>query len=342
MKSIIPIVHCFDNNFVIPAAVSFYSMLERANRSYFYCLYVLHDDITIDNQVKLREIVDSFPDCSVEFINTKGLFEEFIRKWRRINKVHGFTKEALYGIVLPDFFPQYDKVILTDVDVVFLRDISEEFEKFDIEKGGVDEFNYYAGEGRYLETYLTDFNNDIMPECTRRKKYQILCGYIFVNLKRIRQDSMVEKMMTYATENIKSLDTLDETIINECCFPNLKILPADTLVSSAMFMDTYIKGKTYDEVKLVLAMRDSPLQIHFSTKLLKPWNNLLSPKTELWFEYLKKTSFYEGYMKNLQTAIDTYDSLVPIIHLKLPGRKRFFSLFITKLIAVRVTKMLKS
>jgi lipopolysaccharide biosynthesis glycosyltransferase len=57
----IPIMHCFDNNFVIPAAVSFYSMLDNANPRYDYKLYVLHSDITVRNQDKLKELVSGFP-----------------------------------------------------------------------------------------------------------------------------------------------------------------------------------------------------------------------------------------------------------------------------------------
>ena len=33
---IIPVVHCFDNNYVLPAAVAFYSLLENADSNYFY------------------------------------------------------------------------------------------------------------------------------------------------------------------------------------------------------------------------------------------------------------------------------------------------------------------
>ena len=54
----IPIMHCFDNNFVIPAAVSFESMLAHADQTYFYKLYVLHNNITVQNQEKLSALID--------------------------------------------------------------------------------------------------------------------------------------------------------------------------------------------------------------------------------------------------------------------------------------------
>lgn len=50
---VIPVIHFFDNNYVVPAAVSFYSMLTNANKDYEYALYVGHSDITDENQKKL-------------------------------------------------------------------------------------------------------------------------------------------------------------------------------------------------------------------------------------------------------------------------------------------------
>ena len=54
-RELIPVMHCFDNNYVIPAAVSFYSMLKYADPKYQYRLYVLHTDITTQNAAKCGE-----------------------------------------------------------------------------------------------------------------------------------------------------------------------------------------------------------------------------------------------------------------------------------------------
>ena len=72
----IPIMHCFDNNYVIPAAVSFYSMLENANKEYCYKLFVLHNDITYQSRIKLTQIVHGFPNASIEFIDMTDSFKD--------------------------------------------------------------------------------------------------------------------------------------------------------------------------------------------------------------------------------------------------------------------------
>lgn len=51
----IPVLHFFNNKYVTPAAVSFYSMLENADKNQNYILYVGHSDITKENQEKLKK-----------------------------------------------------------------------------------------------------------------------------------------------------------------------------------------------------------------------------------------------------------------------------------------------
>ena len=60
----IPLMFCFDNNYVIPAAVAFYSLLEHCNRDYYYKLYILHTDISVINQEKLKENIKEFSEFS--------------------------------------------------------------------------------------------------------------------------------------------------------------------------------------------------------------------------------------------------------------------------------------
>lgn len=55
MSEIIPVLHCFNDAYVIPAAVSFYSMLEHADASREYRLYVLHSDISEEHRKKCRK-----------------------------------------------------------------------------------------------------------------------------------------------------------------------------------------------------------------------------------------------------------------------------------------------
>ena len=91
-NTIIPVMHCFDNNYVIPAAVSFYSMLENADAKYEYKLYVLHSDITQQNRVKLTQVVQKFPNASIEFVNMSNKFNDI---WQDLKFSGHYSKEKI-------------------------------------------------------------------------------------------------------------------------------------------------------------------------------------------------------------------------------------------------------
>lgn len=76
----IPVVHFFNNKYVIPAAVSFYSMLENASKEHRYVLYVGHSDISKVNQEKLRALVQKFNNAKIIFLDMKNKFEDLFNK----------------------------------------------------------------------------------------------------------------------------------------------------------------------------------------------------------------------------------------------------------------------
>ena len=56
----IPIFFTFNNDYSVPAAVAFYSLLNKAKQDVYYEMYVLHSDITTMNQKLLQDIVLKF------------------------------------------------------------------------------------------------------------------------------------------------------------------------------------------------------------------------------------------------------------------------------------------
>ena len=93
----IPIMFCFDTNYVIPASVAFYSLMEHANKEYNYSFYVLHSDITIEQQNKLRITLKEFENCKLEFINMNNRLDDF---WNENYKGGHFSKEVMYKLLV--------------------------------------------------------------------------------------------------------------------------------------------------------------------------------------------------------------------------------------------------
>ena len=82
MVNTIPIMTCFNNNYVAPAGVCFYSLLENANPNFTYKIYVLHSDITDENQKLLKETISKFKNAELIFKNMQNRFGDiFIHEW---------------------------------------------------------------------------------------------------------------------------------------------------------------------------------------------------------------------------------------------------------------------
>ena len=140
---------------------------------------ILHTDISINLQEKLTKNISEFSSfASIEFINMENKFDDI---WNKIYKGGHFSKEVMYKILVASIFPQYEKLVITDVDVVFLGDISSSYIDFDTA-----EEHYVAGikpigklKSYYENSYKTSWTDEEI------KKLGHICGgYLIANLKK--------------------------------------------------------------------------------------------------------------------------------------------------------------
>lgn len=316
-RKIIPIMHCFDNNYVIPAGIAFLSLLEHANPEYDYKLYVLHTDITPDNQEKLQSCVTRFKNASLEFINMDNKFDNLFSQTTQ--KAH-YSKEMYYKFLAPSLFPQYDTIVIADVDVVYLGDISAGYLAFEQE----DDY-YLAGvkAPRLKGSWLEYFSNQSYAHFTPEERQALMtgAGYWIFNLKKMRADKCEEKFIDYALKNADKIRQPEQDTVNIICYPKIKLLPLQTVVCT-FFYDLYNTPEAldndmiYSRQELQQAL-DNPIQLHYATSV-KPWNMPDCTKSEIWYAYLAKTPFFKEQMKRLeQLAIKNYKAKFEFAHLPL-------------------------
>ncbi len=296
-RQVIPVMHCFDNNYVIPAAASFNSMLEHADPDYDYQLYVLHTDITWKNQEKLKRLVSRFPNAFLEFIDMDHRFSDV---WDDIVFSDHLTKEVLYKLIAPSIFRQYDKLIVTDVDVLFLGDIASSYFSFD-----ASEDVYLAGvkhvlpRDSFLETYYENYTREFGPDALDELK--VCGGYLVLNLNKLREDKMEKVFLEFLNANASRLFQSEQDVINFCCSEEkIVFLPLNYVVCSYCY-DIFTTEEKYgsdanyaaDQIRDALAR---PVQLHYATHI-KPWNSPQSVMADKWFLALAKTEFYEDYLR---------------------------------------------
>ena len=157
--------------------------------------YVLHSDITEEQQKKLKETIQEFKNCKLQFIDMNHRLDDF---WNENYKGGHFSKEVMYKLLVASIFPNIDKLIVSDVDVIFLGDISNSY--FDLtDKDDA----YIAGVkpiGKISDYYIKSYEKDWTPD--EIKKMGNICGgYLVMNLKKIREDNFEEVFLQSLKEN---------------------------------------------------------------------------------------------------------------------------------------------
>lgn len=316
MEKIIPIMHCFDNNYVLPASVAFYSLLENANKEFYYKIYVLHNDITRENQEKLKKNIEIFKNSELIFIDMK---DRFSKEWKNLKTKGHFSKEMFYKLFAPSIFKEYKKMIISDVDVIYKGDISKEYKNFDI-----NEDYYFAGVNmvetidtkEYFEKEYYNFSKE------EKEKLKYAAGYLILNLDMCRRDNIEEKFLECFHKNYMKLKQPEQDILSLCCYPKIKKLGLNSLVCSYMYKKgayDYLREnkKLSEEIEDAL---ENPIQLHYATQI-KPWNDLSSLKATDWFKELTKTIFIEEYLVKIQENLNKLKHK-KIISIKIPYKRK--------------------
>lgn len=301
----IPIFFTFNDDYVVPAAVAFFSLLNRAKKDVFYHMFVLHHDITIQSQKLLQSVVGRFSNASLSFYDTQNFLGE---KWVRgnfedNNKNNKFTVDAVVRCFSSKFFPQYKKIIYSDVDVVFTDDISELWE---IEL----EDSYIAGVRNFAMKYHSIELSHLKPEHYNVLKDTYIAGGIWVlNLEKIREDNLESKMQEILEDETIIKRWNDQDIMNIACNNKVKHIPLNYIAYPYMlshlqlpdFVSHYSQEELWDSII-------NPKIIHYADQ--KPWKANVR-YSDLWWDIfyylnLPKTHIFEESDSYLDKRINKY------------------------------------
>ena len=292
----IPIFFTFDDNYAVPAAVAFYSLLNKAADNIFYEMFVLHSNITEENQRMLKNVVSKKGNGKLEFINTNNFLKN---EWSKGNfeghqNKNQFTAETILKCFGAKFFPQYDKIIYSDVDIVVTDDISELYE-LDLSD------NYLAAVRGVFNKYLPNELSHFKPEHYEVLKDNYFAGGIWVlNLKKIRENNLEEKMIDIINDNTITKRWPDQDIMNIACANKVCYLPLNYIsypylidvIKEPDFVSDYSREELYDSII-------NPKIIHYAAG--KPWHNN-AKKAQIWFEIFDYLNLPETKIfKNLNT-----------------------------------------
>ncbi|WP_187904278.1 glycosyltransferase family 8 protein [Helicobacter pylori] len=367
MSITIPIVIAFDNHYAIPASVSLYSMLactksenpksqnpqlQSDNKKLFYKIHCLVDNLSLENQQKLKETLAPFSAfASVDFLDisdpnnpTTTLAEPSVID--KIHKIHEaflqlniyaktrFSKMVMCRLFLASLFPQYDKIIMFDADTLFLNDVSE---SFFIPLDG-----YYFGAAKdfsspkNLKHFQTEREREprqkfsLYEHYLKEKDMQIICenhynvGFLIVNLKLWRADKLEERLLDLTHQKGQCVFCPEQDLLTLACYQ--KVLQLPYIYNAHPFMANQ---------KRFIPSQQEIIMLHFYF-VGKPWISPTALYSKEWHEILLKTPFYAEYsvkflkqmtgFLSLQDKQKTFEFLAPLLNPKTLLEYVFFRL----------------
>lgn len=121
---IVPVALAANDAYVPMLATTLFSMLKNASEQYRYDVVVLHQDISSAHQEDLRWVFRRFENATIRFVNVGRFVEGYLLA---TNNPH-ISIETYYRFLIQDVFPDYNKAIYLDSDLIVEGDVSELFE----------------------------------------------------------------------------------------------------------------------------------------------------------------------------------------------------------------------
>lgn len=273
----IPVVFTFDKRIILGAAVAIKSLVDTANPDTVYDIYVYHPDIdkkTIDEFVKMLGGIRH--SITFEYIN-KNRFKD-----APINRHGSWTEIVYYRLLIPEFLPQYDKVIYSDVDVMFKEDLTEVYmtDIADYEWGGI----------RAEVNSPNTICHRHFPE--NKNEFIFWSGFMLINCKKMREENFFSKCLNTINQFKKQLKFFDLDTINLTCNKIKPLSLKYCTLESIYVYDSISKSQDYRYLKYVysddeiLQAKNAPAIVHYAGELGKPWRRKNIPAD--YREYMDK------------------------------------------------------
>lgn len=287
---VIPIFFAVDDGYVPFLAVALQSLIENSSKNYYYSIKILYTNINEENKKKIIKYEKE--NIKIEFVDLNYYIDKIKDK---LYTRDYYTKTTYFRLFIPDLYPQYDKVLYLDSDIVVLGDIAQLYNTNvkgnlvaaipDDSVQTIDEF------GEYVEKVVG---------VADRKNY-FNAGILLMNLDEFRKINFQSKFL-YLLETIKFSVAQDQDYLNRLCKGRV------TLVDRTWNrMPIKVDGINEENIKL----------IHYNLTY-KPWHfdNILYQ--DYFWNYAQKTEFFEQIkeIKNSYTEEERFKDMEQFKNLK--------------------------
>lgn len=276
MSTVIPIFFATEDEYCYCTLVAIKSILEHSASDSFFQFHILvPEDFSEELVKKFEKNISIATNAQVAVTR----LDAFRGAWLRLARI---KLPTYYRLLIAELFPQYDKVIYLDGDIVVLGDLTELFATVLGENfvGGVPAPAYILKSNR--EEYAR------MLGIPHMDKY-INAGVLLLNTKKIREQNLSGTMVELSAQKFSSQD---QDILNKVLFEGIHHLPFrfNVMTKYASWPEERFQGLfSVEEMREAWA---SPLIIHYADKI-KPWDDPFSPYAQMWWHEASKCDSLE-------------------------------------------------
>ncbi len=263
----IPIFFSTDDYYAPFLDVAITSLIDNASKEYKYRIIVLNTGLDKSNIEKIKRNENG--NFTIDFVDISKQVESIKN---RLKNVYHFSVVTYYRLFIASLFPQYDKIIYLDCDLVVLGDISK--------------------------LYFKDLGDNVIAACDEQfvqstkefREYAKVCigvdpdkyinaGVLVINLEEFRKCKIEDKFIDLITNYDFDVLDPDQAYLNYLCYGKILILPSGWNKESLPFAC---------EGKLNIA--------HFAL-YKKPWQYDDVINGEYFWKYADKSPYYEEILR---------------------------------------------
>lgn len=268
MNREIPVFFSTDDNYIPYLDVAISSLIENASKDYQYRIVVLNTGLCPENVAKVKK--NERPGFVIEFIDISKRVEKIKAHFKNI---YHFSIVTYYRLFIASLFPQYDKIVYLDCDLVVLGDISQ---LYNIDLG---DNILGAGPEQFVQNTL-EFREYARVALGVDPDSYVNAGVLVINLKEFRSNHIEEKFVKLITEYDFDLLDPDQAYLNYLCKDKIYDLP-----------------NGWNKEPMPLPCEGKKNIVHYAL-YKKPWQYDDVMDGDVFWRYAEKSPFYEKILEN--------------------------------------------
>ncbi|MBO5778421.1 MAG: glycosyltransferase family 8 protein [Clostridia bacterium] len=268
MRKEIPIFFSTDDAYIPYLDVAIASLIDNASKDYRYRIIVLNTGVSSESisLIKKNE-QDGF---TIDFIDISRNLETIQSHFKN---VYHFSVVTYYRLFIASLFPEYDKIIYLDCDLVVLGDISKLYQ---IDLG---DNILGAGPEQYVQ-HTAEFRQYAQIALGVDPDQYINAGVLVINLAEYRKKRIEEKFIEMITQHDFDLLDPDQAYLNYLCQNKILILP-----------------NGWNKEPTLLPCEGEKNIVHYAL-YKKPWQYDDVIDGEFFWHYAGKSRFYRRILQN--------------------------------------------